>query len=175
MRLSVVAVSQAMMDGLIVAVAVVVLLTICSLVGVTWLWRQNGQVRRASRTLGGGGLHGLDQLLREQELQLRHVYDRTLELERRLDQTEQRLSGAVRHVKVLRFNPFRDTGGDQSFVIALLDDAGTGVVITGLHSRTETRIYAKQVNAGGSEYPLSDEEVAAIRAAVGPDASEGAR
>jgi len=98
-------------------------------------------------------LHGLDQLLREQELQLRHVYDRTLELERRLDQTEQRLSGAVRHVKVLRFNPFRDTGGDQSFVIALLDDAGTGVVITGLHSRTETRIYAKQVNAGGSRIP----------------------
>ena len=164
-----------MVDGLLVAVAVAMLLTICSLIGVIWLWRQNGQVRRASRTLGGGGLHGLDQLLREQELQLRHVYDRTVDLERRLDQTEQRLRGAVQHVKVLRFNPFRDTGGDQSFVIALLDDAGTGVVVTGLHSRAETRMYAKQVSAGSSEYPLSDEEVAAIRAAVGPAAGDDVR
>jgi hypothetical protein len=164
-----------MVNGFVVAMAVFSFLALSSLAGVAWLWRQVGQVRRASRALSQGGLHGLDQVLREQELRVRQVYDRTVDLERRMDLTEQRLAGALQRVKVLRFNPFRDTGGDQSFVIALLDDAGSGIVVTGLHSRAETRVYAKQISARNSEYPLSDEEIAAIRAAAGPEAGNGSR
>lgn len=47
---------------------------------------------------------------------------------------------------LIRFNPFEDVGGDQSFVIALLDGANNGVVISSLHSRGTTRIYAKAVS-----------------------------
>src|SRR3989338_9805329 len=46
---------------------------------------------------------------------------------------------------LIRFNPFEDTGGDQSFVLALLDGANNGVVISSLHSRGGTRVYAKGV------------------------------
>lgn len=49
---------------------------------------------------------------------------------------------------LVRFNPFEDTGGDQSFVAAILDGQNNGVVISSLHSRDATRVYAKQVESG---------------------------
>jgi hypothetical protein len=76
--------------------------------------------------------------------------------------------GTIRNVGVVRFNPFPDAGGDQSFAIALLDAEGTGLVISSLHSRTDTRIFAKPVQTGRSRYPLSDEEQDAIRRALAP-------
>lgn len=69
----------------------------------------------------------------------------------------------VQKIGLLRFSPFSNTGGDQSFVLALLDAQDSGVVISSLHSRTATRIYAKSVKGGkGERYKLSKEEKEAI-------------
>ena len=63
-----------------------------------------------------------------------------------------------------RFNPFGDTGGDQSFILALLDGFKDGVVITSLHSRENTRFYVKSVKGGvGIDHPLSSEEQKIIK------------
>ena len=40
--------------------------------------------------------------------------------------------------------------------------------MSSLHSRTETRIFAKPVQTGLSKYALSDEEQEAIRKAIAP-------
>lgn len=72
----------------------------------------------------------------------------------------------IQKVGLLRFNPFRDTGGDQSFILALVDAHNTGVIISGLHTRTGTRWYAKHVIHGkGEEYALSSEEEKALKMA----------
>src|SRR5438105_4501874 len=84
---------------------------------------------------------------------------------RELEELTQR---SIQKVAVVRFNPFADTGGDQSFAIALLDAEGNGVVLSSLHSRADTRIFAKQVLAGRSRHQLSDEEQDAIRKALAP-------
>jgi hypothetical protein len=73
----------------------------------------------------------------------------------------------VRHVGLVRFSPFHDTGGDQSFALALLDGKGDGVIVTGLHSRTDSRLYAKPVEGWSSAYSLSPEEREAMDRAVG--------
>ena len=64
----------------------------------------------------------------------------------------------VQKVGLIRFNPFQETGGDHSFSIALLDGKDTGVVLTGLHTRERTRVYAKSIKRGKSEHELSNEE-----------------
>lgn len=69
------------------------------------------------------------------------------------------------HLGVVRFNPFDDKGGDQSFAVAFLDDHGDGVVFTGLHSRSDVRVYAKPIVGGTSTYPLTNEESDAINRA----------
>jgi hypothetical protein len=73
----------------------------------------------------------------------------------------------LQKVGFVRFNPFSDTGGDQSFCICFLDENDTGVVITSLHSREQTRIYAKMVRGGKAEgVTYSKEEKEAINEAI---------
>lgn len=72
----------------------------------------------------------------------------------------------IQKVGLLRFNPFNDTGGDQSFILALIDATETGVVISGLYSRSGTRWYAKKVlNGKGIEHELSQDEKKALHLA----------
>ncbi|MBA2381415.1 MAG: DUF4446 family protein [Chloroflexi bacterium] len=73
---------------------------------------------------------------------------------------------AIQRVGLVRFNPFEDTGGNQSFAVALTDTAGTGVIVSSLHTRTGTRVYAKAVTDGRSDGALSDEEIEALRLAL---------
>lgn len=66
-----------------------------------------------------------------------------------------------------RYNPFTDTGGDQSFTAAILDDLGDGIMISSLHSRENTRLYAKKVDGGKvSSQSLSSEEQEVIKQAL---------
>ncbi len=70
----------------------------------------------------------------------------------------------LQNLTLKRFNPFGDTGGDQSFILAILDGNKDGVVITSLHSRENTRFYVKSVKGGvGIDHPLSDEETKIIK------------
>ena len=72
----------------------------------------------------------------------------------------------IQRVGLLRFNPFDDTGGNQSFALALLNDQGDGVVISSLHSRETTRIYGKPVkNFAEDGFEFSAEESHAIEGA----------
>lgn len=71
----------------------------------------------------------------------------------------------VQKVGIVRFNPFREVGGDQSFSIAILDGTDSGVVITSLYARTDSRVYGKPLKNGKSEYLLSEEEKKAIEKA----------
>ena len=63
---------------------------------------------------------------------------------------------------LVRFNPFPDTGGNQSFALALLDESEEGFVVSSLHSRTGTRIYAKAIVGGKADTSLSTEETEAM-------------
>jgi len=69
---------------------------------------------------------------------------------------------ALRHVAVVRYDAFTDTGGQLSWSMALLDDSGSGVVVTAIQGRNESRAYAKNVAAWTSEAQLSPEEEDAI-------------
>lgn len=72
---------------------------------------------------------------------------------------------SVQKVGIIRFNPFSEVGGDQSFSIALLDANDDGLVITSLYTREGNRVYAKPIKQGQSQYPFSREEIKAIEMA----------
>jgi len=69
---------------------------------------------------------------------------------------------SIQGIGIVRFNPFKKSGGDQSFSIALLDGDKEGVVITSLYGREGNRIFAKPIKKGKSEYLLTEEEKRAI-------------
>lgn len=73
----------------------------------------------------------------------------------------------IQHCGLVRFQAFQNTGGDQSFALALLDEHGDGFVLSSLFGRDESRVYCKPVEDGKSKYALSKEEEKAIEMAIG--------
>lgn len=108
----------------------------------------------------------LQQLLDSHLGKVIEVGTRMEELTAVYEALEARSRGSLQHVGIVRFNPFEDTGSDQSFAIALLDDRRDGIVLSSLHGRAQTRVFAKPVEGGESTHQLSDEEAQAIRIAV---------
>ena len=151
---------------LVVALTVAVVLLA---VWVAWLHRSEALLRRRLRRLiGDAEGAGLDELLDRQFQRLDTVAERVEALNKLHRELERLAQHSLQKVGVVRFNPFSDTGGDQSFAIALLDADGNGVVLSSLHGRADTRVFAKQVQAGRSRHALSDEEQDAIRKALSP-------
>ncbi|MBI2593670.1 DUF4446 family protein [Candidatus Daviesbacteria bacterium] len=94
-------------------------------------------------------------------------FEKTIQiLENRLTGFKRDSLGNIQKLAVLRYNPYNDTGGEQSFSLVLLDGKMNGVLITSLHSRAGTRIYLKNILLGKSELELSKEEDRALRRAI---------
>ena len=122
--------------------------------------------RRLRRILSDNGSTGLDEVLAGQATRIEQLATRVDALTALQRELETATGRSLQKVGVIRFNPFQDSGGDQSFAIAMLDQRGSGVVVSSLHGRAETRIFAKQVTNGRSTHSLSDEEQQAIREAL---------
>jgi hypothetical protein len=73
---------------------------------------------------------------------------------------------AFQRMGLVRFNPFEDTGGNQSFAVAVVDANGDGFVLSSLHARGGTRVFAKSLAGGRAEAALSAEETEAVRLAI---------
>ncbi len=142
------------------------------ILGVLLVWIATIEFRllRLTRTLrvlfSGRTGADLEQVLREYMERMDRTDETIKQFNQRATRIEQRTPFNVSNVGVVRFNPFADKGGDQSFAVAFLDGHQDGVVFTGLHSRTEVRVYAKPIVGGTSTYPLTNEEAEAINRAL---------
>jgi hypothetical protein len=146
-----------------VAAITLVLAAICLLTIVLLEALHVGRLTERIDQLTGGVEGGDLEAVLGEHLETVHAVGRDLdELTARVAFIE---SSARHHFSkegLVRFNPFPDTGGNQSFALALLDESDDGVVVSSLHSRTGTRIYAKAVVAGKADTSLSAEEQDAI-------------
>jgi len=105
---------------------------------------------------------------------LSRVLEHEKKLSQTLSETNKKVEGLIfdsqfyiQKIGLVRFNPFNNTGGDQSFILALIDAEESGVVISGLHTRNGTRWYAKKISNGhGVEHELSNDEIKAIKSAT---------
>ncbi|HEY2537230.1 MAG TPA: DUF4446 family protein [Solirubrobacteraceae bacterium] len=97
-----------------------------------------------------------------------YVEDVAARLDGRLASAETALHGAIAHRSLVRYDAYNELSGQQSMSIALLDDAGSGIVLSCIHHRDQARVYAKQVHDGRGELELSPEEAEAVRLALNP-------
>lgn len=131
------------------------------IVGLTiWCYRL---YRHYNRLTGGVTTAGLTHTL---EVLLNNVGDvkKSVDLlERDTVGLREDAKAHIQRIGIVRFNPFSDTGGSQSFTIALLDNRQNGIVMTSLYARTGNRWYVKEIHEGaGVSMELSKEEQAAI-------------
>lgn len=126
-------------------------------------WRVLSHYNRLTKGVSSKTLKDvLEDLLKEAVVTKKEIES----LKARCDRIEKEGLVHIQKIGLLRFNPFKDTGGNQSFILSLVDANDTGVVISGLYSRSGTRWYAKKVIEGrGVEYELSEEEKKVLKEA----------
>lgn len=122
--------------------------------------------RRYRAAMKGAEGTDMESLLTALNQTMSQHQQRLTALEQRCDTNEKTVAAHAGNVGVVRFNPFNDTGGDQSFSIAWVDTAANGVVLSSLHSRAGTRVYAKPITKGDSSHNLTEEERQAIKSAT---------
>lgn len=136
--------------------------------------RVNRMLLQYQRLVRGGAGGNLEEMLDRQLEMSEGVVARVDELEGQHSELRDALRRTIQRVGLVRFNPFTDTGGDQSFSIALLDGEGDGLVVSSLFSRSDTRIFAKPIQGGQSKYHLTEEEQQAISLAQDPGVEQPA-
>ena len=97
---------------------------------------------------------------------LKALEDKLAKTRKELEETKGELKLSLSKVALVRFNPFKEIGGNQSFSIALLNHHDDGVIITSHFGRETNRVYAKQVTRGKAEHQLSTEEEEALERAI---------
>jgi hypothetical protein len=143
-----------------------IILVVAGLCLLLMVMIQSLQVSRLNQRISQltGGVEGgdLEEILND-HLETVHQVGRDLdELTARMAIVESASRHHFAKQGMVRFNPFPDTGGNQSFALALLDESDNGFIVSSLHSRTGTRIYAKAIAAGKADTNLSSEEQDAI-------------
>ena len=144
---------------------ITLLLLLCLwLAGVSYfLWKMSSHYSSLTKSVDRKSLPAiLETILKESQENRKAL----AELEKRYDTIEKEGRYHIQKIGLLRFNPFKDTGGDQSFILTFVDANDTGVIISGLYSRSGTRWYAKKITKGKShEHDLSDDEKKALKLA----------
>jgi len=142
---------------------VALLMALLSLGGVIWLLaRQQRLLGQYQQLLTGTSGGNLEEMLSDHITQVHATTAQIATLTELVHRLEKEAHYDLQHLGVVRFNPFHDTGGDQSFALALADDRGDGVILSSLHARDVTRVYAKPLLNWESIHSLTDEEKQAI-------------
>jgi hypothetical protein len=146
---------------------ILLILILCSIGWLIYITQEFRKLKSHYNALvEGSNKQTLEEVLRELLKDVSITKKDIAQLTKRCDILENNETFHIQKIGLLRFNPFNDTGGDQSFILTLSDARDTGVVITGLYSRTGTRWYAKKIIEGkGSEHDLSDDEKKALKTA----------
>ena len=150
-------------DGLIIGVLILLILGFCALTYIVIKLQTH-----YNRLTNGINSSTLSQVMDELLGELGKLKSRTTQAEEAVERIEKEGLGHVQRIGVVRFNPFSDTGGAQSFTMAILDGKNDGVIMTSLYARSGNRWYVKQIYGGkGKDIELSKEEMSAIKQAIG--------
>lgn len=132
------------------------------------LSRRTNETNKLLRWLSEGErLQDVKILLYRQQTFMDNVDKNFSTIRKELEEIREKQLDTLQKVGFIRFDAFRDIGGELSFSLALLNGKNEGIVISSLYGREGSRVYGKPVKDGSSSFPLSDEEKEAINRALG--------
>jgi len=128
------------------------------------VWVQLNHARKSYRKMiNGGRPENVEQLIIALQNNLQQLEKQNESHKNEIIQIKRESLKMKSHIAVNRYNAFAEGGSDLSFSIAFMDEEQDGVVLTGIHGREQTFVYAKPVEKGQSSYNLSPEEKLVIQ------------
>lgn len=148
------------MDVITIALGLAAIALIGTVISLFLLVNINKRFRNLIRTTNK---QSLNEILAELLSHLKSSQQSQASLQRELQRHIEDSATNLQRVGLVRFNPYAETGGDQSFALAILDRHNNGFVVSSLHGRDQTRVFAKPIaNGKGDGFELSNEELSAI-------------
>lgn len=145
----------------------VTVLIILVMVVVYLLIKVKGLTRKSAILFEGKNGKSLENLMLKNSEDIKEMDSEIQELYNISNQVHNLALSSIHKVGIIRFNPFGDIGGDQSFSVAFLDGKNTGVVISSLHTKEGTRVYSKPIIKGEADkYVLTEEEKKVVNIAM---------
>ena len=139
-------------DIALIAAAVSLL---ASIIILAWILKTDTRLKRFFLGKRAGDLEEAFTILAEDIEHLKAAKERLLA---DVSDAQAKLRKSIRRVETVRFNPFSESGSNQSFAISFLDEEGDGVVLSSIYSRERMSVFAKPIKAHDSEYELTEEE-----------------
>jgi hypothetical protein len=134
-------------------------------VGV-FAWATVGRIRSAQRVLLGDGKDDLVEFAVSLQARIDDLHRAVDEVAAGLARVDRRVDGSVTKLSIVRYDAYKDAGGQQSASLALLDASRSGVVVSAIQGRDYARIYMKEVERGRAAVALSPEEQEAVKRAM---------
>ena len=147
-------------------IALAIISIVSTALAVMALLQLKALTARFNAALGGNSSESLESTLADHLARVEDVDKRLVTLNTEYERLAITGATASQKISIVRFNPFGDTGGDQSFSLAVLDAHDSGYVLSSIHGRQGTRVYVKPVDFGKSKYQLSTEEQQALTQAA---------
>ena len=154
---------------LVLSVIIVLVLIVINAFLLRYFYQTN---KKIDVLLEKGGIKDFKDIFLSQKEKNSGLEERIKEAFQKIKVLEDICETTIRKTSIIRFNPFNEMGGNQSFILALLDDKNNGFLISSLFSNEGNRVYAKTVKNGKSDYILSKEEVMAIDRAMKGNTSQ---
>ncbi|MCU0660261.1 MAG: DUF4446 family protein [Candidatus Pacebacteria bacterium] len=139
-----------------------IILSICSTVILVLLFWVIRTELRLKKLLSGKDAASLEKIITDLVKSSAQLQKNDQHIEKQITHIESRLRRSIQGIETIRFNPFRDSGGNHSFATALISENGDGVVISSLYARDRVNVFAKPIKQHTSEFELTIEEKEAL-------------
>ncbi len=127
-----------------------------------WMIRTELRLRKFWRGKNGANLEEIFGALAEK---MKDLSEKSSGHERALEKISGQIKQSVRGVSMIRFNPFKDSGSNQSFSVALMNDEGDGIVISSMYARDRISVFGKPIENGRAAQELTEEEKEVLKTA----------
>ncbi len=145
----------------------IIIILVLATTSAFFIWQSRQTSKKIDELLEKGKIKSFKDIFLSQKGRSEELEEKIKGAISRIENLESLCEISIQKIGIVRFNPFSDMGGNQSFVIALLDNKNNGVLICSLFVKDGNRVYAKSVKEGKSDHQLSSEEKGAIERAIG--------
>lgn len=141
--------------------AVVIVLAVLLLVALVLLLQTRSKLSKLQEKYDfftKGEQINIDQLLVQSLTRLDKSEEEIAQLQGKHHKLQEQVNTCLQVVKVKRYDAFEAMGGEMSYSVLLADAKQNGMILTSIYGREESRCFAKAINEGKSNRPLSQEE-----------------
>lgn len=149
-----------------IACLVVVLLILVFVIMI----RQNSLIKKYRIFMGGDkDVMTMEQMFESRLNEIEHLEKKNEKIIKKITEMDNTILGAYQKMSIVKYDAFREMGGNLSFVLALLDRNNNGFLLNSMHSRDACYTYSKEVIKGSVKVELSEEEKQALKEAIDQD------